>query len=278
MNNQAIQDTTQGKYFHIMLNMDDDELNPYQYRLLGHYRRVCGQGGQCWESVRTTADKTKMSAATVSRARRELVELGFITEGSTDFGTTILVQIVDRMQENVARYCFSQKQAVSTGNKSVSDRKQRITKEEKRSEESLQTANAVGNVTGFPLRERALQLLAAGENTKQATPLKERERDLIFESVLQYGYGIVYVQGMVVPKQTASRVRGVVKELKAGNVDPQKFVTFCEGYIFWAKGLSFPRDAAKLLASYNQWQSERAAQSNNEGGAPAWMKPSEDYA
>ena len=29
----------ENRYFHQMLNMAEDELNPYEYRLLGHYLR-----------------------------------------------------------------------------------------------------------------------------------------------------------------------------------------------------------------------------------------------
>ena len=49
-----------GKYFTMLLNMADDDLDPFEYRLLGHYIRVCGAGkdGSCFETTRTTAQKT----------------------------------------------------------------------------------------------------------------------------------------------------------------------------------------------------------------------------
>ncbi|NWF65616.1 MAG: hypothetical protein HXY38_15070, partial [Chloroflexi bacterium] len=94
-----------GKYFHIMLNIADDELDVYQYRLLGHYRRVCGDNsdGACWEGTRTTAARCKMSIGKVSKTRRELERLGYIKiESRPD--DTLRITLVDRMADNVARY------------------------------------------------------------------------------------------------------------------------------------------------------------------------------
>lgn len=33
------------RYFHQMLNMAEDELDPFEYRILGHYVRRAGHGG-----------------------------------------------------------------------------------------------------------------------------------------------------------------------------------------------------------------------------------------
>lgn len=91
------------KYFHILLNMADDDLDPYQYRLLGHYRRVCGESGACWESTRTTAKICKMSAGKVSSTRRELAECGYLNiEYRGD--ETCRITLIDRMSENIERY------------------------------------------------------------------------------------------------------------------------------------------------------------------------------
>lgn len=89
------------KYFHIMLNLADDELNPFQYRLLGHYVRV----GECTEGTRTTAKITKMSVGMVVKTRRELAQMGYIalTEPKSDTDT-VHVTIVDRWAENIANY------------------------------------------------------------------------------------------------------------------------------------------------------------------------------
>lgn len=103
------------RYFHIMLNMADDELDPYEYRLLGHYRRVCGaKNVPCTESTRTTAERCKMSAGKVSETRQALAAGGWIW--ISEEGNRVIVTLVDRMPENVARY--------SGGNRSPHERSQ----------------------------------------------------------------------------------------------------------------------------------------------------------
>lgn len=132
----------EGKYFHILYNMADDELNPYQYRLYGHYKRVCGEAedGACWESTRTTAEKTQMSTGKVSGTRQELQELGYITIEYRGGDETCYITLIDRMADNIARYtkCSPDEQGVHVMNASVHQMngsvhevKQRITKEEK---------------------------------------------------------------------------------------------------------------------------------------------------
>lgn len=54
--------------------IDDADLDPYQFRLVMHIWRV----GNCWESVRTTAQKCKMSVGKVSQAISELLQLNII--------------------------------------------------------------------------------------------------------------------------------------------------------------------------------------------------------
>ena len=104
--NQNVQNDGKGRrYFHIILNMADDELDPYEYRLLGHYIRV----GDCWESTRTTADKCRMSIGKTAQTRRELAQKGYIkiTEPKNHdkgSGNTVLVQVVDRWADNMQRY------------------------------------------------------------------------------------------------------------------------------------------------------------------------------
>lgn len=55
-------------------DFDDSDLDPYQFRLMIHYWRV----GNCWESIRTTAKKTNMSASMVKKTRDWLLENGWI--------------------------------------------------------------------------------------------------------------------------------------------------------------------------------------------------------
>ena len=61
-------------YFAMIPHMADDDLSVYEYRLYGHYRRVCGEKGKCTEKVRTTAEKLGISPSTVIAARQKLAE------------------------------------------------------------------------------------------------------------------------------------------------------------------------------------------------------------
>lgn len=88
------------RYFHIMLNMADDDLDVYEYRLLGHYIRV----GKTFESTRTTAKNTKMSVGKVVSTRMSLHVKGYVRLEYGDKNDTVTVHIIDRMAENVARY------------------------------------------------------------------------------------------------------------------------------------------------------------------------------
>ena len=67
-------------YFAIIPHIVDELLGPYEYRLYGHYRRVCGEGsrGRCYEKTATTAEKTGMSVGKIAQARRILEDLGMI--------------------------------------------------------------------------------------------------------------------------------------------------------------------------------------------------------
>lgn len=130
--NETRDDGRLGKYFHALPNMADDDLDPYQYRLYGHYKRVCGvsDDGACWESTRTTATNTKMSVGKVAKSRRELETLGYVN--IEERGTNSLrITLSDVMPENIAR--FSKRSPHEHGvhhmNDSVHDMKQRRTKE-----------------------------------------------------------------------------------------------------------------------------------------------------
>lgn len=52
--------------------VDELNLSPYAYRLYGHFKRVAGESGKCWQSTRTLADKCRMSMGSVSDAKKEL--------------------------------------------------------------------------------------------------------------------------------------------------------------------------------------------------------------
>jgi hypothetical protein len=111
---QQISTPPDSKYFHRMLNMADDDLGPYEYRLLGHYIRV----GDCWEGVRKTAKTTRMSVGKVVSTRNELEKSGYIHVEHRE-QDTCLVTVIDRMAENVARYAFTTRTGRSPGEQGV---------------------------------------------------------------------------------------------------------------------------------------------------------------
>lgn len=105
------------KYFHVLPNMYDDDLNPYEYRLIGHYKRV----GTSWEGVRKTAEKCGMSVGKVTKTRKDLEakelikvqmltrkdlkDRGLVNDAHPDDKNKIcVVTVVDVMEQNVARY------------------------------------------------------------------------------------------------------------------------------------------------------------------------------
>lgn len=97
------------KYFTQMLNIAEDDLDPFQYRLLAHYVRWTGHGGESDESIRATAKATKMSANKVRLTLEELETLKYIavkrpTPQEARNGKTIHITILDRWMDNISRY------------------------------------------------------------------------------------------------------------------------------------------------------------------------------
>lgn len=107
MTDQFISDDGDLRHYRMELpNMADDELDPYEFRLYAHYKRVCGggEGGACWETVRTTADKTRMSVGQVVETRNRLATSGWITIHQADDSSHLIITIVNRWPENFQRY------------------------------------------------------------------------------------------------------------------------------------------------------------------------------
>ena len=102
------------KYYHMMLNMADDDLNPREYRLLGHYLRWAGHGGTREEGIRETARICRMGQATVRKARTELAKKGYLkveepTPEQIKEGVPVKITVIDRWAENVTRYAKTEK-------------------------------------------------------------------------------------------------------------------------------------------------------------------------
>jgi hypothetical protein len=93
-------------HFYLVPNIVDDlELSVYAFRLYSHYKRVTGESGSCWQSVKTLSKVCKMSAGSITNARRELVdrELILVKEISNPTGKSFLeVRIVDIWNKNKA--------------------------------------------------------------------------------------------------------------------------------------------------------------------------------
>jgi len=58
--------------------VDDMGLSPHAYRLYGHFKRVTGETGKCWQGTAKLAKTCNMSAGTVTNAKKELQEAGLI--------------------------------------------------------------------------------------------------------------------------------------------------------------------------------------------------------
>jgi uncharacterized phage protein (TIGR02220 family) len=96
------------KYFTQIPNIiDDSKLDVYELRLLFHYYRV----GECWEGVRTTAEKCRMSIGKVSAVRKTLEEKGFIKIAPSGVDG-VMITVVDKSVENTEKYCSPREQPV----------------------------------------------------------------------------------------------------------------------------------------------------------------------
>lgn len=86
---------------------DDMGLDPYEFRLLAHYKRV----GNCTENVETTAEKIKMSTGKVSQVRASLwKKWKLISLGRNKFGG-FTVKVKDIWEKNFAHYSAKRKGA-----------------------------------------------------------------------------------------------------------------------------------------------------------------------
>jgi len=84
-------------YFQTPNLIDDLPLSVYAFRLYCHLKRVAGDGGACFQSTKTLAEKCNMSSGSVSNAKAELLGADLITieevkrpDGSTYHSITIV--------------------------------------------------------------------------------------------------------------------------------------------------------------------------------------------
>lgn len=62
----------EGNFITIPDIVDDLNISPCAIRLYIHLKRVCGDGGECTESIETLAKHLRFSKPTIIKAKREL--------------------------------------------------------------------------------------------------------------------------------------------------------------------------------------------------------------
>lgn len=85
---------------------DDSDLDPYEFRLLAHYKRV----GNCTEGSKTTGRICRMSSSQVSVKRMALRKKGFIRMQRVqlpDNQYSYRITVIDRWLENFKKYSKS---------------------------------------------------------------------------------------------------------------------------------------------------------------------------
>jgi len=150
------------KYFHQMLNMADDDLDPYEYRLLGHYIRV----GKCKQGLARIASITRMGKAKVIETRDRLEHKGYIanikpTIEDARKGKTVHTTVIDRWSENIARYSkggTNQNQPSTNQNHLPSTNQNRKKNSTKKNQEEENTPNGVADVKTPSYKEIVLSV------------------------------------------------------------------------------------------------------------------------
>jgi len=109
MSEEYIRDAgSERKYWTQLPNkIDDDNLDPYEFRLYVHLKRVAGDSGQCWQNTQTLASHCRMSAGKVSQAKQSLASKGliYINTSKSDRGKPYhVITIVDIWPQNMLLY------------------------------------------------------------------------------------------------------------------------------------------------------------------------------
>ena len=109
---QFVSMANERRYFGMIPHIADDDLSLHEYRLYGHYVKVCGMcSGICEESVRELADKLGMGKTKLIETRDSLLQKGFIrykrvghADAEVGKGETYAIAIADKWLENMQRY------------------------------------------------------------------------------------------------------------------------------------------------------------------------------
>jgi predicted transcriptional regulator len=107
------------KYFTATPNMilDHPELDIYDAMLYIHIKRIAGENGQCWASIRYLAGKMKVSKSQVQKSLQKLLKLGLIRHAGTRKIKTRprnVYEIVDIWEMNVNYYSNRQNNTSET--------------------------------------------------------------------------------------------------------------------------------------------------------------------
>jgi predicted transcriptional regulator len=107
------------KYFSAIPNMilDHPELDIYDQMLYIHIKRIAGDNGQCWASIRYLAGKMKVSKSQVQKSLQKLLKLGLIRHAGTKKIKTRprnVYEIVDIWEMNLNYYSNHQNNTSET--------------------------------------------------------------------------------------------------------------------------------------------------------------------
>jgi DNA-binding MarR family transcriptional regulator len=182
--------TTPASYFAMIPHMADDDLDPFEYRLYGHYTRVCGQeGGRCFQSVKDIHEKTCMSPTAITKARNSLQSKGYINVVIPDGrarrkGENISVTLIDRWQENVERYQklipFSNTKELNQSIDSITvPAQEELNKEELLKEEKTTTTPPV--VQPIPIVKQSV-VVSSGDEQLAITVFKPAAQSVVTEA------------------------------------------------------------------------------------------------
>lgn len=238
------------KYFTTMLNMADDDLDPFQYRLLAHYVRVCGQDGKdvIDESVRETAKATQMSAVKVQKARDQLEAMGYLrvskpTKAEARKGETVHIGIIDRWAENISRYAKAVSKITQPADEAVSDLTQQPV-----SEITHDVSEAVLNLTRSLNNNKEQDSISpVGDDA----PKSNRKPDALFDYVALQSFGIAHVNG---DKELGARVAKISTWLKKRSATLEQLERFYPWYDKSTERSARPRDVGKFAEWFAKFE------------------------
>lgn len=106
---KAREENSPYRYFTMIPNMAEDDLDPFEYRLLAHFVRWAGQGGTENKSLRQIAEATRISVTKVRATLKALADKGYIevrtpNEAARRARQSTTITVLDVWGTNIARY------------------------------------------------------------------------------------------------------------------------------------------------------------------------------